>query len=107
LGDVKSASGRLGVRMTHTGRVQGHPVTTWARFNLWSEFSADPETSFSSDAGFVPFHADMRLVWGEYSGGVSIGLPWGVTVHAKGSYHSAFGEKFEAWNINTGLRVNW
>ncbi|MEN0108396.1 MAG: autotransporter outer membrane beta-barrel domain-containing protein, partial [Pseudomonas sp.] len=75
--DVTSLIGRVGVRLAKewedTDREQRIKRTTgWLRPSLWHEFKGQPKTRFSSEAGYIPFDADISGTWGE----VNVGLDY-------------------------------
>ena len=67
-------------------RPDSRQITGWIRPNLWNEFLGNPTTSFSSETGFLPFHADLGGLWSEINTGVDGGF---------------------AYTGKVGLRVTW
>ena len=107
--DVDSAAARIGARFGRTWAVDDsyRTITAWIRPNLWNEFRGNPITSFSSETGFVPFHADLGGLWGEVNLGVSGQITTMTTLYANASYSSRFDSGGFAYNGKVGLRVNW
>jgi outer membrane autotransporter protein len=71
------------------------------------EFRGNPVTSFSSDIGFIPFHADFGGLWGEVNVGISGKVNLNTTLYANASYQSRFDGGGFAYTGKAGLRVNW
>ena len=107
--NVESLATRVGARFGRTWESIGNlqTVTAWVRPNLWNEFLGNPTTSFSSETGFVPFHADLRGLWGEINIGVSGQVTASTTLYANASYSSRFDSGGFAYTGKAGLRVNW
>jgi outer membrane autotransporter protein len=107
--DVNSLAGRIGARFGRTWAIDdsSRTITAWVRPNLWNEFRGTPTTSFSSQAGFVPFHADLGGLWGEINAGISVHVTSATTLYANASYQSRFDGGGFAYNGKIGLRVNW
>ena len=107
--EVNSLAGRFGARFGRTWLMDDHSrsVTAWVRPNLWNEFRGNPTTLFSSEAGFVPFHANLGGLWGELNAGVSGQVTSTTTLYANASYQSRFDGGGFAYNGKVGLRVNW
>jgi outer membrane autotransporter protein len=108
--DVDSLAGRIGARFGRTWALDDsgqQTITAWIRPNLWNEFRGNPTTSFSSETGFIPFHADLGGLWGEINAGVSGRINPKTTVYANASYQSRFDGGGFAYTGKAGLRVNW
>ncbi|OSJ32084.1 hypothetical protein BSZ19_19755 [Bradyrhizobium japonicum] len=107
--DVTSLAARIGARFGRTWAIDdsARTITTWLRPNLWNEFLGNPTTLFSSDTGFVPFHADLGGLWGEINAGISGQVTSTTTLYANASYQSRFDGGGFAYNGKVGLRVNW
>ena len=107
--EVNSLAGRFGARFGRTWLMDDHSrsVTAWVRPNLWNEFRGNPTTLFSSEAGFVPFHANLGGLWGELNAGVSGQVTSTTTLYANAPYQSRFDGGGFAYNGKVGLRVNW
>ncbi|MBR0692323.1 autotransporter outer membrane beta-barrel domain-containing protein [Bradyrhizobium lablabi] len=107
--DVDSLLGRIGARFGRTWAIDDGPrtITAWIRPNLWNEFRGNPTTSFSSETGFIPFHADLGGLWGEVNVGVSGQVRTNTTLYANASYQSRFDGGGFAYTGKAGLRVNW
>ncbi len=109
--DVESLAARIGARF---GRTWATPwttaswpqtITAWIRPNLWNEFLGNPTTSFSSETGFIPFHANLRGLWGEINVGVSGQVSASTTLYANASYSSRFDSGGFAYTGKAGVRV--
>jgi len=109
--DIESLAGRIGVRIAKIWPVGGphQPslVTAWFRPSLWQEFSGDPKTLFSSEAGFIPFRADLGEAWLELNGGITAQIDRFTALYANASYHIGIDGRSAAWDGKVGLRVNW
>jgi outer membrane autotransporter protein len=108
--DVDSLAGRIGARFGRTRALDEsgqQTITAWIRPNLWNEFRGNPITSFSSETGFIPFHADLGGLWGELNAGVSAKVNPNTTLYANASYQSRFDGAGFAYDGKVGLRVNW
>jgi outer membrane autotransporter protein len=108
--DVDSLLGRIGARFGRTWALDEsgqQTITAWIRPNLWNEFRGNPITSFSSETGFIPFHADLGGLWGEINAGVSGKISPSATLYANASYQSRFDGAGFAYDGKVGLRVNW
>ena len=106
--DVDSLLGRIGARFGRTWLDDGlRTITAWIRPNLWNEFRGNPVTSFSSEAGFVPFYANLGGLWGELNAGVSARINPNTTLYANASYQSRFDGGGFAYTGKAGLRVSW
>jgi outer membrane autotransporter protein len=110
--DVESLAGRIGARFGQTwvlnqdGMVP-RTITAWLRPSIWHEFRGNPLTEFSSDAGFVPFRAQLGGTWGELDAGISGQISPATTLYASASYQSRFEGKTFAYTGKAGLRINW
>lgn len=108
---VHSLTGRLGLRLvndgTRAGRDGPRPLVTWLRANVWREFNANPQTSFSSEDGFVPFRSNLKATWAEFGAGVTTELTRGASLFASGSWQTSFGSEVNSWGLRAGLRFNW
>jgi autotransporter family porin len=109
--DVDSLAGRIGVRIARTFAFDAGPqprlITAWLRPNLWREFRGDPKTEFSSETGFIPFHASLRSTWFELNAGFSGEVAPGTALYANGSYNVALDGDGTAYTGKAGLRVSW
>jgi outer membrane autotransporter protein len=109
--DVDSLAGRVGVRFAKTWSLYGASdpcqVTAWLRPNLWREFRGDPLTQFSSETGFVPFHANLFGYWFEMNAGVSAAINRTTTVYANASYQEGLDGRSFAYDGKVGIRLNW
>jgi outer membrane autotransporter protein len=108
--DVESLLARVGARFGRTwlaDQLSQQPVTAWIRPNLWKEFRGRPVTSFSSETGFIPFHADLGRLWGEINVGVSGQVKPNVTLYANASYQTQFDGGSYAYTGKAGVRMNW
>ena len=108
--DVDSLLGRIGARFGRTWAIDEsaqRTITAWIRPNLWNEFRGNPITSFSSETGFIPFHADLGGLWGEVNVGVSGQVNLNTTLYANASYQSRFDGGGFAYTGKAGLRFNW
>ena len=108
--DVDSLLGRIGARFGRTWAIDEsgqRTITAWIRPSLWNEFRGNPTTSFSSQTGFIPFHADLGGLWGEINAGVSGQITRNTALYANASYQSRFDGGGFAYTGKTGVRVNW
>lgn len=107
--NVDSLAARIGARFGRTWTLDGslQTITAWIRPNLWNEFLGSPITSFSSESGLVPFHADLRGLWGEINVGVSGQVTASTTLYANASYSSRFDSGGFAYTGKAGVRVSW
>jgi outer membrane autotransporter protein len=109
--DVDSLAARFGVRIAETWALDTGPnprlVTAWVRPNFWREFRGDPRTEFSSETGFIPFHANIGGNWAEINVGVSGAVNRFTELYANASYQTGFDGRSYAYNGKLGLRVNW
>lgn len=107
--DVESVAARVGARFGRTWATIGglQTVTAWIRPNLWNEFLGNAATSFSSETGFIPFHANLRGLWGEINVGVSGQVSASTTLYANASYSSRFDSGGFAYTGKAGIRMSW
>jgi outer membrane autotransporter protein len=108
--DVDSLLGRIGARFGRTWAIDEfglRTITAWIRPNLWNEFRGNPTTSFSSETGFIPFHADLGGLWGEINAGVSGRIAPNTTLYANASYQSRFDGGGFAYTGKAGVRMTW
>jgi outer membrane autotransporter protein len=109
--NVDWLAGRVGVRFARTWALDGasnpYLVTAWLRPNLWREFRGDPLTQFSSETGFVPFHANLFGYWFEMNAGVSAAINRTTTVYANASYQEGLDGRSFAYDGKVGIRLNW
>lgn len=107
--NADSLLGRIGARFGRTWSIDGGPrsVTAWIRPNLWNEFRGNPITSFSSEAGFIPFRADLGGLFGEINIGASGQLSADVTLYANASYQARFDGAGSSYDGKVGMRFNW
>lgn len=106
---MTSLAARIGARFGRTWTIDdsARTITAWIRPNLWNEFLGNPTTLFSSETGFVPFHADLGGLWGEINAGVSGQVTAATRVFANASYQSRFDGGGFAYGGKAGLRINW
>jgi outer membrane autotransporter protein len=107
--DVNSLATRIGARFGRTWAIDDSPrtITAWIRPNLWNEFLGNPTTLFSSETGFIPFHASLGGLWGEVNVGISGQVTSTTSLYANASYQSRFDSGGYAYDGKVGLRVNW
>jgi outer membrane autotransporter protein len=109
--DVQSLAGRIGVRVAHTWSparaADAGQVTVWLRPNLWHEFLGDPVTSFSSETGPIPFHADFSGGWAELNAGITAQLTGAVSLFANASYQRGLDGDSRAYDGKLGFRIVW
>ncbi|MNX40298.1 Antigen 43 precursor [compost metagenome] len=108
--DVDSLRGRLGVRIARTvelepDRGDKRVATTWLRASLVNEFLADPTTQFSSQAGYVPFRADMRGLAVQLNLGADVRVKRNVSLY--GSFGSEISLQGDGHSLNgkLGLKI--
>lgn len=110
-GNVNSLAGRAGLRVTRSWELgdEGAPraLTTWMRSSVWNEFLGRPTTSFSSDAGFIPFTGDISGAWGEINLGVDAQFAGRASFYASGSYLSSFNGDRRGWDAKIGVKYAW
>jgi outer membrane autotransporter protein len=114
--DINSLTGRLGVRLSRSwsmaelfGATAPGDFTGWLRPNLWYEFLGNPKTSFSSETGFIPFHADLFGPTFEVNAGLSAQLAPDAAIYASASYLVGLGASADgdAFDGRVGFRVGW
>lgn len=109
--DVQSLAGRIGVRVAYTWSparaADAGQVTVWLRSNLWNEFLGDPVTSFSSETGSIPFHADFSGGWAELNAGITAQLTGTVSLFANASYQRGLDGDSRAYDGKLGFRIVW
>jgi outer membrane autotransporter protein len=112
--DIDSLAARIGARIAKTWVLDSWAldpgpriVTAWIRPNLWREMRGNPATSFSSETGFIPFHADLRGNWAEINAGVSAAVNRITTFYANASYQTGLDGRSFAYNGKVGIRLNW
>lgn len=109
--DARSLAARVGVRLTRDSQWNlgggPRPLQGWLRANVWREFMADPETSFSSAEGFVPFQSDLKGTWAEIGGGVSGEVATGARVYASGAVQTDFGKQLTGGDLKVGVHLSW
>jgi outer membrane autotransporter protein len=92
--DVDSLAARLGVRFAETWALDTGPnprlVTASVRPNFWREFRGDPRTEFSSETGFIPFHANIGGNWAEINLAISGTVNRNTELYANASYQTGF-----------------
>ncbi|QVQ26822.1 autotransporter outer membrane beta-barrel domain-containing protein [Achromobacter deleyi] len=108
--DVDSLRGRLGVRIARTvelepDRGDKRIATTWLRASLVNEFLSDPTTQFSSQAGYVPFRADMRGLAVQLNLGADLRVKRNVSLY--GSFGSEISLQGDGHSLNgkLGLKI--
>lgn len=108
--DGDSTVGRLGLRLSRTGRGAfgtAPSASGWVRINAWHQFSGSPTTEFSSASSYVPFTADLGDSWAE----LGVGGTWQVSrsgyLFAGLDYTWSFDGDKTAWNGNLGMRWHW
>ena len=57
--------------------------------------------------GFVPFHADLGGLWGEFNAGISGQVTSTTTLFANASYQSRFDGGGFAYTGKAGVRMTW
>lgn len=108
--DIDSLTGRLGVRLARTVELQEDGgdkrfATTWLRASLVNEFLANPTTEFSSQAGYVPFHTDMKGLSAQLNLGFDVELERNLSLYGSvGSEISLDGDG-QNFNGKLGLKV--
>jgi outer membrane autotransporter protein len=109
--DVESFAGRIGVRLANTwlpSNSNGRgAVTFWVRPSIWEEFLGVPVTTFSSEGGPVPFHADLGGSWLDLTAGVTAKVSDTVSFFGNGSYQQGLDGDSQAYGVNLGLRLDW
>jgi autotransporter family porin len=110
--DVDSLTGRLGVRIdkdwfreNDKGELQR--INAWVRPSVWHEFKGQPETEFSSAAGYVPFTNDMRGTWGELNLGIDYQLNERTSLTGSVGYQKAFEGDSRSFEGILGIKVNF
>lgn len=109
--NVTSLTSRLGVRVARTWeQVPGSGkrlISGWARLSAWHEYMGDPETSFSSATGTIPFRADLGGSWWELKSGVTAEITPDTFVYASVGYQKGFDADRSAWDGKIGVRILW
>ncbi len=110
--DTESLVGRLSGKFArawaHDERLEQKLQTTaWLRLSAWYEFTGDPVTGFSSQAGIIPFHADMGGGWGEVELGATREIDKNFFFYGNVGYSRGFDDDRSAWEGKIGLRGNW
>lgn len=105
--DVHEWVARLGARVSDAWQTAGHPIHTWLVLNIWHAFDANPQTQFSSDAGYVPFHSDLSGSWWELGAGATTQLASHVSLYGQVGYEKGFSGGVKDINGTLGLRVSW
>ena len=110
--DSDSLVGRLSARLSRDWIHQEDPdsplyTTGWGRLGVWHEFRGEPDTVFSSEAGYLPFHADMSGTWWEAELGGTRELDRNVFLFGNVGYSQGFDDDRRAWEGKLGLRANW
>ncbi len=84
-------------------------MTAWVRPNIWYEFLGDPETSFSSDTGFIPFASKLGGSTFEINTGFSADVAEGTSIYANASYLVGLDQnaKGNAYDAKIGIKVAW
>lgn len=109
--DTESLVGRLSARLSrdwvHEESELPLYTTGWGRVSVWHEFRGDPVTEFSSDAGFVPFHADLGGTWWELELGATREIDRNIFFYGNVGYAQGFDDDRHSWEGKLGLRANW
>lgn len=110
--NAESLAGRLGLRVARTWAADDSEpkprlITAWLRGNLWHEFRGTPLTEFSSEAGYVPFRANLEGSWAEINAGVDAQVMRNVSLVANAGYQIGLDGRSHAYSGKLGLRVNW
>ncbi len=109
--DGESLLARVGLRLARTWALEEgqapRMITAWGRVNLWHEFMGDPKTQFSSDYGYIPFHADLGGTWAELTGGVDAQVATNVSVFASAGYQIGLDGNRDGYNGKLGLKIKW
>jgi len=110
--DVQSLVGRFGVRLARNWTLDSGPspryFSVWGRLSVLHEALGTPRTEFSSSAGYIPFHSDIRSSWTQILLGVTGAASDNLTLYASGGYQQTFtGGDASGWNGKVGLRWHW
>jgi autotransporter family porin len=108
--DVDSLAARAGLRIAHVwspGPGSGPQVTAWLRPSIWHEVLGDPITSFSSETGPVPFHADLGGTWAELNAGITSQVGDGLSLYANAGYQHGLDGDSTGYYGKIGFRAGW
>jgi len=110
--DTSSLVGRLSARLSRDWVHHADPdrplrSTGWVRLGMWHEFEGEPITSFSSDAGDIPFTVDLGGSWWEAELGATREISRNVFFYGNVGYSQGFDDDRRAWEGKLGLRANW
>jgi autotransporter family porin len=108
--NADSVAARIGARVARTWSMdstQLRSITAWVRPSFWNEFSGNPQTLFSSEAGPVPFRSDLGGGWFEFNAGVDAKITTATSLFASGGYQVSTDGNMTAYNGKGGLRVSW
>ncbi len=110
--DTESLVGRLSGKFSRAWTHDEHleeklHTTAWVRLSAWYEFMGDPITGFSSQAGVIPFHADMGGGWGEIELGATREIDRNFFFYGNVGYSRGFDDDRSAWEGKIGLRADW
>jgi outer membrane autotransporter protein len=77
------------------------------RANIWNEFLGRPQTSFSSETGFIPFTGDISGAWGEINLGIDAQFARRSSFYVSASYLSSLNGDRRGWDGKIGIKYAW
>jgi autotransporter family porin len=110
--DVDSLIGRIGVRIAKDWFDQqpNEPLRRtngWIRPSIWHEFRAKPNTDFSSETGYVPFHSDFSGTTGELNLGVDYQADRRTTFTVSAGYQQSFDGDAHGYDVMVGFKMKF
>jgi outer membrane autotransporter protein len=102
--------GRLGAKLAKSWLTDdGRTVTGWAAANVWRQFGADAQTTFSNLQGDNPtsFNAALGGTWGQVTLGVTGEVSDRVSVFGGGDYNFSLAGTGHSWGGRVGVKVAW
>jgi autotransporter family porin len=110
--DVDSLIGRLGVRVAKDWFEQEpdkplRRTTGWLRPSIWHEFKGKAKTEFSSQAGYVPFHANLDGTTGEVNLGLDYQADTRTTFTVSAGYQQSFDGDAYGYDVMVGFKMKF
>ncbi|MDR0787698.1 MAG: autotransporter outer membrane beta-barrel domain-containing protein [Gemmatimonadota bacterium] len=102
--------GRLGTKLTRNWFTRrGCTVSAWGETNLWHQFGADTETTFSTLEGAFPssFRAALGGTWLQSGLGVSGQLTRNVSLFGAADYNAGISQPGNGFSGRAGVKVSW
>ncbi|MCL2713405.1 MAG: autotransporter-associated beta strand repeat-containing protein [Alphaproteobacteria bacterium] len=107
--DSDAFYGRIGARLAKDFRLDdGRRITAWVRASLWSSFSAQAKTTFSSLDGSnpTPIGSDLGGNWTQLDLGLQAQLRRNVAIFANASTSISLTQG-QSYGGRGGVRVSW